>query len=292
MSDIEQHHDKAAEPPVPGRRSITALAALGTLVVAGAALRLLPAAETPIATASAATTSTTVPRAADGHPDFSGIWESLSGADYGLEPHAGRADAPPGAGVVAGETIPYLPEALAQRERNFAERATADVTRLNCYTLGVPRSVYYPEPFQIFQRPRDLTLIGQFGATRTINTNGTEHPDGPIGFWLGDSRAHWEGDTLVVSVQDFTSDTWLDRTGNFHSESLKVTERWSFVDANTLNYEATLEDPEVFSRPWELNVLLYRHQEPNFQLIENYCFTHQYDDYYPYPNNGLTGAQP
>src|SRR5690606_29371762 len=98
--------------------------------------------------------------------------------------------------------------------------------RLNCYTLGVPRSVYYPAPFQILQRPRDITVLGQFGAVRTINTNNTQHPDGPIGFWNGDSRAHWEGDTLVVSVQDFTDQTWLDRAGNFHSENLQVIERW------------------------------------------------------------------
>src|SRR5690606_11176253 len=144
-------------------------------------------------------------------------------------------------------------------------------------------SVYFPAPFQILQRPRDVTIVGQFGAVRTIHTNGTKHVVGPIGFWQGDSRGHWEGDTLVVSVQDFTDETWLDRSGNFHSEALHVTERWSFIDANTINYEARLEDPNVFSEPWTLQVVLYRHREPNFQLIENYCYTHEYDDYYPFP---------
>lgn len=224
-----------------------------------------------------------IPRTADGKPDFSGIWETLSGADYDLEPHAGRPDAPPGAGVVDGGLLPYQPRALEQRNRNFAERATADHTRLNCYTLGVPRSVYYPAPFQIFQRPRDLTLVGQFGAVRTIHTNGTAHPEGPFNFWLGDSRAHWEGDTLVVDVVDFNAETWLDRAGNFHSEALHVVERWTYLDANTIEYRATLEDPQVFTRPWSAAVILHRHREKNVQLIENYCFTHEYDEFYPFP---------
>ena len=234
-------------------------------------------------TTLAAAATAGIPRAADGKPDFSGIWESLSGADYDLEPHSGRDDAIPGAGAVEGNVIPYTAAALEQRKKNFAARATADFTRLKCYTLGVPRSVYYPAPFQIFQRPRDLTLVGQFGAVRTIHKNGTEHPDGPIGFWLGDSRARWEGDTLVVDVQDFTDNTWLDRSGNFHGEGLHVVERWKYLDANTIEYQATLDDPKVYTRPWTLSTILYRHREKNFQLIENYCFTHEYDQYYPLP---------
>src|SRR5690606_18165852 len=182
-----------------------------------------------------------IPRTPEGKPDFSGIWESMSGADYDLEPHAGREDAPPGPGVVVGHYLPYQPWAREQRDRNFAERATADYTRLNRYTLGVPRSVYYPAPFQIFQRPRDLTIVTQFGAVRTIHTNGTLHPEGPFGFWLGDSRGHWEGDTLVVEVVDFNDKTWLDRAGNFHSDAMRVVERWTYLDANTIEYRATID---------------------------------------------------
>ena len=109
--------------------------------------------------------------------------------------------------------------------------------------------------------------------------------EGPIGFWLGDSRARWEGDTLVVDVVDFNEETWLDRAGNFHSDQLHVVERWSFVDANTIAYRATLEDPQVYTRPWDLSVLLHRHREPNFQLVENYCFTLDYDRFYPVPSS-------
>lgn len=222
-----------------------------------------------------------IPRLSNGKPDFSGIWQTTSAADFDLEPHATRKDAPPGPGVVEGGAIPYLPKALEQKQKNFAARETAD-PRLKCYTLGVPRSVYYPEPFQIFQRPNDLMIVHQFGhSVRTVYTNETNHPADPIDLWLGDSRGKWEGDTLVVDVKHFIDETWLDRAGNFHSDALHVVERWSYLDGNTISYKATIEDPQVFSRPWNINVILYRHREKNFQLIENYCFTAKYDEFYP-----------
>lgn len=222
-----------------------------------------------------------IPRLANGRPDFSGYWQTTSKADYDLEPHSTRADAPPFAGAVEGGFIPYKPEALAQRKKNFESRAKAD-PRLRCWTLGTPRGIYYPEPFQILQRPRDLTIIFQFGhSVRTIHTNGTRHPAEKAGLWMGDSRAHWEGDTLVVSVDDNYDETWLDRSGNYHSDQLRVVERWTYLDANTIDYKATLEDPVVFSRPWTLSVILHRHREKNFQLIENYCYTLPYDEHYP-----------
>ena len=103
------------------------------------------------------------------------------------------------------------PSALERRKKNFAARATAD-PRSKCFTLGTPRGIYGGEPFQIFQRPRDLTIVYQFGhPVRTIHTNGTRHPEGALDFWLGDSRATWEGDTLVVDVTQFNGETWLDR---------------------------------------------------------------------------------
>lgn len=223
-----------------------------------------------------------LPRATDGKPDFSGIWQTTSAADYDLEPHSARKDAPPGPGIVEGNVIPYLPKALEQRRKNFDARETAD-PRLKGWSLSVPRHVYYPEPFQILQRPNDVTVIPQFGySVRTIFTNGTGHPPGDTReFWLGDSRGHWEGDTLVVDVVDFNDETWLDRSGNFHSPELHVVERWKFLDANTIEYKATLEDPQVFSRPWNIAVILHRHREKNFQLIEDYRFTVDWEGYYP-----------
>ena len=231
-------------------------------------------------TAQAAETQ--IPRLANGRPDFTGIWQSTTAADYDLEPHSARKDAPPGPGIVEGDEIPYLPQALAQKQKNFERRATDD-PRLKCWTLGVPRGLYYPEPVQILQRPRDLTVVHQFGhSVRTIHTNGTLHPvKTDSEYWMGDSRGSWEGDTLVVDVTDFADDTWLDRVGNYHSTALHVVERWKLLDSNTILYHATLEDPQVYSRPWSINVYLHRHREPNFQLIENYCYTLDYDRFYP-----------
>jgi hypothetical protein len=247
-------------------------------LLAALALTLSAGAQTP------ASAGPSIPRAADDKPDFSGIWQSLSGADYGLEPHLATKDGPPGAGVVEGNAIPYQPSALQQRARNFAARATAD-PRTKCFTLGTPRGIYNNEPFQIFQRPRELTLLFEFGhPVRTIHTNATEHPDGHIDFWLGDSRGHWDGDTLVVDVTDFNGETWLDRVGNFNSDGLHLVERWSYVDRNTIRYRATFDDPQVYTRPWTLEVLLYRRLEPNVQIIENYCSTLEYDQYYPVPS--------
>jgi len=260
----------------------------GVALAAFSAALALPS---PLLAQNAATTANStanaIPRLANGHPDFTGVWQTLSEADYDLEPHEGRRDAPPSAGVVidglAGGKIPYLPDAREQQQANFEAR-TEDDPRLKCWTLGVPRSVYYPAPFQILQRDADLTLVHQFGhQVRTIYTNGTIHP-GVLqeNYWLGDSRASWDGDTLVVDVTHFNAETWLDRAGNFHGEQLHVVERWNFIDANTLRYQARIEDPEVFSRPWTVEVLLHRRRDRDFQLIEDYCHTLPYADYYPH----------
>lgn len=224
-----------------------------------------------------------VPRLANGKPDFSGIWQTLSEADYDLEPHAGRRDAPPGNGVVQEGKIPYLPGALAQRQNNIANRAKDD-PRLKCWSLGVPRSVYDRAPFQIFQRDADLTLIHQFGhQTRTIHTDGSLHTeDKAEELWMGDSRGKWQDDTLVVDVTNFNAETWLDRSGNFHSEALHVVEKWSFVDTDTISYSATLDDKNVFARAWTINVLLHRRRDRGFHLIEDYCQTLEYERFYPH----------
>ncbi|WP_331346114.1 hypothetical protein [Cellvibrio sp. UBA7661] len=228
----------------------------------------------------------------NGKPDFSGIWQTTSAADYDLEPHSARIDAPPGPGVVDGGEIPYKPEALAKRKQNFENRFKAD-PRLKGWTLGVPRGIYYPEPLQIFQRERDITIIHQFGhSIRTIHTNGTDHPRDPNDWWLGDSRAKWEGNTLVVDVKHFNEETWLDRSGNYHSDALHVVERWTLIDANTIEYKARISDEKVFTRPWDITVFLHRHREPNFQLVEDYRFTLDYDQYYPYPAERAPKAQP
>lgn len=224
-----------------------------------------------------------IPRTGDGKPDLSGIWQVLNRANDNILAHSASEGAPAGLGVVDGDEIPYRPEALQQKELNFANRETQD-TEANCYLPGVPRITYMPFPFQIIQLPDVTTILYEYvHATRYVYTNGSEHPVGPINWWMGDSRGRWEGDTLVVDVVHFTDQTWFDRTGNFHSEALHVVERYSLVDANHISYEVTIEDDEVFTRPWTMSMTLYRRTEPNFQLLDYDCYAFEWEQYYPYP---------
>jgi len=224
-----------------------------------------------------------IPRTADGNPNLSGIWQVLNRANDDLLPHSASQESPAGIGVVDGDEIPYWPEALKQKEKNFENRETRD-TEANCYLPGVPRITYMPFPFQIIQMPDVTTILYEYlHATRYIYTNETEHPDGPINWWMGDSRGHWEEDTLVVDVVHFSDQTWFDRTGNFHSDALHVVERYSLLDADHINYEVTIEDPTVFMRPWTMRMILYRRTEPNFQLLDYDCYAFEWEQYYPYP---------
>jgi len=214
-------------------------------------------------------------------PDLSGIWQVLNTANYDIQDHQAQKGVPAGQGVVEGNEIPYQPWAAAKRKDNFANRATLD-PESKCYLPGVPRITYAGLPFQIFQGPDKVTILYEYAhANRYIYTNGTKHPRGPIDWWLGDSRGRWEGDTLVVDTVHFNDQTWFDRAGNFHSDELHVVERYSLIDADHLNYQATIEDPKVFIRPWNISMILYRHKEKNFQLLEYECYGFDLEPYYP-----------
>lgn len=216
--------------------------------------------------------SPALPRTADGKPDFSGIWQALNTAYIDLEDHTAQPGAPAGAGVVVGGDIPYQPWAIEQRKKNYADRATED-TDAKCYLPGVPRITYMPHPFRIIQTPQRIDVSYEYvGALRHIFTNGTPHPPGHIDWWMGDSRGHWEGDTLVVDVIHFNDQTRFDRAGNFHSDALHVVERYSFIDASHLNYGVTIEDPKVFTRPWAIQMPLYKRIEPAPRVLEYYCY--------------------
>jgi hypothetical protein len=227
-----------------------------------------------IATNSGAQTpaNPAVPRTPDGKPDLSGIWQVINTAAWDIQDHSAQKGVPAGIGVVVGNEIPYKPEALAKKRQNYQNRATAD-PETKCYLPGVPRVMYTPYPFQIFQKPGQLTMLFEYvHATRYIYTNGTQHPEGHIDWWMGDSRGRWEGDTLVVDVVDFNEDTWFDRAGNFHSDELHVVERFTPLDRDHITYDVTIEDPKVFTAPWRMSMILYRHREANFQLLEYDCF--------------------
>jgi hypothetical protein len=214
-----------------------------------------------------------VPRGADGRPDLQGIWQALTTAVWDIQDHAAQLGIPAGQGIVKGNDIPYLPGALAKRQENFRRRLTDD-PEAKCYMVGVPRITYMPYPFQIVQTPRQVTILYEYVHTfRNIYID-SPHPKGPIQWWMGDSRARWEGDTLVVDVVHFTDQTWFDRSGNFHSETLHVVERYTREGPDHMLYEATIEDPKVFSRPWTISLPLYRRREPNARILEYECYAY------------------
>ena len=214
------------------------------------------------------------PRTTEGVPDLQGVWQALNTAAWDIQDHSGRLGIPAGQGVVENNEIPYQPWALATRQENFENRATLD-PETECSMPGVPRITYMPYPFQILQFPERVLILYEYAhVTRTIYIDGSEHPHGHIDFWMGDSRGHWEGDTLVVDVIHFNNQTWFDRAGNFHSEALHVVERYTPTGPDHMTYEVTIEDPEVFTRPWKMSMPLYRRQEERIQLLEYECYAY------------------
>jgi len=212
-----------------------------------------------------------VSRTADGKPDLSGIWQAVNTAAWDIQDHQAQKGVPAGIGVVEGNEIPYQPWAAAKKKENYEKRMTAD-PETKCYLPGVPRTTYMPYPFQIFQDSAQVTILYEYvHATRYIFM-GSQHPPGHIDWWMGDSRGRWEGDTLVVDLVDFNDETWFDRAGNFHSDALHLVERYTPMGPDHINYEVTIEDPKVFTRPWKMSMILYRHKEKNLQLLEYECY--------------------
>jgi hypothetical protein len=219
------------------------------------------------------------PRTADGKPDLNGIWQAMNSANWDLQGHSAQAGQivalgaigaePPGIGVVEGGEIPYLPAALQQKKENYANRLKLD-PEVKCYLPGVPRANYMPYPFQIVQSGKFILISYEYdGAVRTIYM---DNPGpAPVDSWMGWSAGHWEGDTLVVDVTGMNDQTWFDRAGDFHSDMLHVVERYTRVSPDVIDYEATIEDPKTFSRPWKISMPLYRHVEKNAQLLEFKC---------------------
>ncbi len=228
-----------------------------------------------LASTSAVAQASAVPRAADGKPDLSGVWEVLNTAAWDIQDHSADTGTPPGLGVVEGNEIPYQEWALAKKKENFSRRMTDD-TDSKCFMPGVPRITYMPYPFRIVQTPRYVTILYEYiHVTRTIYTDGSKHPEG-IDWWMGDSRGHWEGDTLVVDIIDFNDQTTFDKAGNFHSDALHVVERYSFIDKDHLNYDVTIEDPKVFTRPWKMSMPIYRRIEKNVRPLEYDCYAFEH----------------
>lgn len=219
-------------------------------------------------------------RAWDGHPDLNGIWQAIGTANWNLEDHPPSAGppalgvlgaVPPGQGVVEGGEIPYQPWALEQKQKNYENRWRED-PEARCYLPGVPRATYLPYPFQILQGTGKIQIVYGFAeANRTIHMDKDNPEPAPIDSWMGRSHGHWEGDTLVVDAAGFNGQAWFDRAGNFASSTLRVVERYTPITPNALWYEATIEDPNVFTRPWKIGMPLYRRLEKNVQVLEWKC---------------------
>ena len=235
------------------------------------------------------------PRTADGKPNLNGIWQALGTANWDLQDHPARPSPvyqlgailaePAGQGVVEGNEIPYQPWAAAKKKENFEKRWSFEGLKLDgdtddrfnigdpeikCYHPGIPRATYLPYPFQIIQTPKYIEMAYEFAsANRLINM---EKPkESPIDYWMGWSNGHWEEETLVVDVRSLNGREWFDRAGNFSSENLHVVERYTATDPDHLDYQVTIEDPTVFTRPWKISMPLYRRVEKNLQPMEFKC---------------------
>ena len=238
------------------------------LLVVGASLSLAGPAMGQ--TSAASGRAPAVPRMLDGKPDFSGIWQALNTAAVDIQDHSAAKGTAAGQGVVEGGDIPYQPWALAKKRDNFSNRQTADPLS-QCYQPGVPRVMYLPFPIQILQTPDYISVVSEYThGVRHLYMN-SPHPRGPIEWWMGDSRGHWEGDALIVDVRHFGPSNWFDQAGNFHSDALHLAERYTLLDADHLTYEVMVEDATVFTRPWKMSMLLYRHVEPDFQILDYEC---------------------
>jgi hypothetical protein len=234
-----------------------------------------------------------VPRLPNGKPDMNGIWQTLNTANWDLQAHAARpalamrpgpvvpvpakeviafgavGSVPSGVGVVEGDEIPYRPEALAKKEENQEKWLELD-PEIKCYLPGVPRATYMPFPFQIFQSDKAFFIAYEYaGAVRNIYLQDPGPPQ--VDSWMGQSVGRWEGDTFVVDSNGFNDLSWFDRAGNHHSEMLKVTERYTMSSPDHIQYEATMEDPRTFTRPWKISMPLYRHVNSNARLGQFKC---------------------
>ena len=229
----------------------------------------------------------------NGKPDLNGIWQTLTTANWDIQAHSAKAAlamrpgpvipvpakevlafgaigaVPAGLGVVEGDELPYKPDALKTKQENQENWLTRD-PEIKCYLPGVPRATYMPFPFQIVQSDKAFFISYEFaGAVRNVFYKDPGEPQ--VDSWMGQSVGRWEGDTFLVEVRGFNDQSWFDRAGNHHSASMKVTERYTMVDADHIQYGATIDDPETFTRPWKMSMPLYRRIEKNAQLGQFKC---------------------
>jgi hypothetical protein len=239
-----------------------------------------PATKAATATTKAATAITyRALRTADGKPDLSGIWQAMNTAEWDIQAHDAKpgplvvmgaeGGIPAGLGVVEDGPLPYRPEALAKKKENEANWLALDPV-VKCFLPGLPRATYMGFPFEIVESPQFLAFTYEFDfASRVVNIG--MKSKAPVDSWMGWSSGSWEGDTLVVDVSGMVEDTWFDRAGDYHSDELHLTERYTPTGPNSLLYEVTVDDPKIYTRPWKMRMPLYRRLDKNIQLLEYNC---------------------
>ena len=233
----------------------------------------------PIEGQTAVRTAAPIPRMPSGKPNFTGLWQVLGTADWDIRDHSAQPGPffqlgatgamPAGQGIVEGGEIPYTPAAAAKQKENFKNRMKLD-PEVKCYMPGIPRAHYMPFPFQIIQSQRDVAFAYELAtAHRVVNMGKAK--EAAVDTWMGTSNGRWEGDTLVVDVTGLNGNSWFDRSGNFQTDTTHVVERFTLSDADHITYEATIEDPAIYTRPWKISTVIYRRKEKNAQLNEFKC---------------------
>jgi hypothetical protein len=220
-------------------------------------------------------------RTVDGKPKLEGYWDNQAGsAPWDIEPHPAAFTVPAGDGVIVDppdRKVPYKPEALAKRN-DLRDHHIYDDPQGHCAPSGVPRQTYTPFGFQILQPRGSVVILYEAEhAYRIIRTDGSPHVPASIKLWQGDSIGHWEGNTLIVDSTNFNGKTWFDMSGNFTTESLHVVERYTPTDANTIQYEATIEDPTIYTRPWTMRFPLRRNNKAGYFILEFACHEGEQD---------------
>ena len=232
-------------------------------------------------------------RLANGKPNLNGIWQALNTANYDILSHSAKAAlafrpgpvvpvpaagvvafgavgaVPAGVGIVEGDEIPYLPEAKKKQLENQANWLDRD-PEIKCYLPACRAPTTCRSRFRSCTATRrSFSAYEYAGAVRNIYL--TDPGPAPVDSWMGQSVGTWDGDTLVITVTGFNDQSWFDRAGNHHSDQLKVVERYTPQGPNHLWYEATIEDPQTFSRPWKIRMPLYRHINPDARLNQFKC---------------------
>jgi len=212
------------------------------------------------------------PRTPDGKPDFQGFWRGMPAATENIEKHPKTDDDDGGESVVVDPPdgrVPYQAWAAGlpgEHKKKYVEPNVA------CFPSGVPRSLYVPTQIEFLQTPGYVLILFERAHTyRIIPTDPRPHAGAGIRLWQGDSRGRWDGNTLVVDVTNHNAKPWFDQAGNFYTDEAHIVERFTLIDADTIHYAVTIEDPSVYTRPWTLALPLRRNKEPGFRLLEEGC---------------------